>query len=399
MNATNIEWTDRVWNPTVGCRRVSKGCENCYAETMAARVANAAQARLRSGGSLTDIQSAYRRVVRWERGGMDAADWHDKALSQWNGRVEVIKSRLFEPLTVSKPTRWFVDSMSDLFHGDVPEQFQIDVFGVMFLAHWHTFQVLTKLAERMAAFVGAGDHGIVHQHELLAANGGVSQPYVFAALDRKRRDRVRMTWPLPNVWLGFSAEDQERFDERWRHFAKLAAAGWTTFCSAEPLLGPIKFGVQPMHEFPANGGEQTPMANGEEYDDWKYWAARDRGLKWVIVGGESGSGARIFNPAWARSIVRQCQAAGVPAFVKQLGQNCQTRNDDDFTGCEDGINDEPCLSWPEHLETEDRIEHSPNDFREEYQGAPVRIRFRDRKGGDPSEWPAELRVRKFPEVR
>jgi hypothetical protein len=137
---------------------------------------------------------------------------------------------------------------------------------------------------------------------------------------------------------------------------------------------------------------------GEEWDPYLTADALNRPrifgprLDWVIVGGESGPGARPFNVAWARNIVRQCQTAKVPVFVKQLGRDVRDRNDAGFLG------DEPS-HWPERIDILDRVEHDLDGTRDGYQGAPVRIHLDNKKGGDPQEWPADIRVRQFPEVR
>jgi hypothetical protein len=115
-------------------------------------------------------------------------------------------------------------------------------------------------------------------------------------------------------------------------------------------------------------------------------------IDWVIVGGESGRRARPFDVAWARGIVQQCRAAGIACFVKQLGANVRDRNDAGFEGNEDD-------AWDfGTVDPVDVIEHDPDGYRQEWQGAPVRIRLRNRKGGDLAEWPVDLRVREFPPV-
>jgi protein gp37 len=166
--------------------------------------------------------------------------------------------------------------------------------------------------------------------------------------------------PLTNVWLGITAVTQQQLEERAALLGKIPAK--LRFLSLEPLIQDVDVSR----------------------------AIKQYGIGWVIVGGESGPHARPFNTEWARSIVRQCRAAGVPCFVKQLGANCHTRNDDNFT-CED----EPDFpAWPHHLTAEDRIDDVNAANR--YQGAPVRIRFRERAGADPAEWRTDLTVRERP---
>jgi protein gp37 len=245
--------------------------------------------------------------------------------------------RLDQPLRWRKPRRVFVNSMSDLFHEAVPFEFIKRVWDVTAAAPRHTFQILTKRPERMLAFArwmaGGDDISIAE-------------------------------WPR-NVWLGVSVENQHFADERIPLLLQTPAA--VRFLSCEPLLEGLDL------------AKHRPGAN----------------QLWVIVGGESGAGARPCNVRWVRSIVRQCQQAGVPVFVKQLGGEIRDRNDSGFDGS--GLNDiDGRCSWPE-IDPDD-IEEDLDGFRDGYQGAEVRVHLRDRKGGDPSEWPADLRVRQFPGV-
>lgn len=237
--STEISWTDETWNPTVGCSRVSPGCDNCYAIRVAAR----------------GMQDAHRGLTRD---------------GDWTGEVRCLPDRLDTPLRWKKPRRVFVDSMSDLFHPDVPEKFIADVFDVM-ACHGpiarHTFQVLTKRPQRMRAIL---------------ARWAADEGYVGA----------------PNVWLGTSIENQRYADMRIPHL--LATPAVVRFLSVEPLLGPVDLYAA-----------LDPLGIGGR------WTLSD--LDWVIVGGESGSGARPMQPGWAEQIVAQCQEAGVAVFVKQLG--------------------------------------------------------------------------------
>ena len=182
-------------------------------------------------------------------------------------------------------------------------------------------------------------------------------------------------WPLPNVWLGVSVENQRFADERIPLLLETPAA--VRFISAEPLLGPIDVrwrsadGGGFVQYLPAPGPPDPPnVKNRRPY------------LNWVITGGESGPKARPCRVEWIADIVRQCQASHVPVFVKQLGSNVEDRNDAGFEG-------DPGDRWT----PETRYEELTS---EGWQGDPVRIRLRDRKGGDPQEWPEDLRVRDFP---
>ncbi|HCN05544.1 MAG TPA: hypothetical protein DIS79_07975 [Bacteroidetes bacterium] len=212
---SSIEWTDATWNPVTGCSKVSPGCQQCYAESMAKRLQRMQpEGRYRNGFRVT---------------------LHDDELDL--------------PLIWQKPKRIFVNSMSDLFHGSVSDEFIDRVFDVMRRAHWHTFQVLTKRPLRMLEYT-------------------------------QRRSVAK------NVWLGTSIEDEKRAQERIDIIRGVHAD--IRFISAEPLIGPIT----------------TDIAVG---------------LQWVIVGGESGPGARPIDPDWVRTIRDQCLSAGTPFFFKQWG--------------------------------------------------------------------------------
>jgi protein gp37 len=207
-----IEWTEATWNPVTGCTQVSPGCAHCYAKTFAERFQGVPGHPYEMGFELTLRPDRLRQPLEWKR-----------------------------------PRLIFVNSMSDLFHEDVPEEYVRQIFDVMADAHWHTFQVLTKRAERL---------------EELAD---------------------RLPWPS-NVWMGVSVENQ-RWTARIDHLRRVPAA--VRFLSCEPLLGPLDLDLE--------------------------------GIDWVIVGGESGHGARPMQLEWARAIRQRCESAGVPFFFKQWG--------------------------------------------------------------------------------
>lgn len=253
MTKTKIEWADRVWNPTVGCRRVSEGCRNCYAERMARRLA--AMGR-----------DEYRDIT-------DGA-------GHWNGSVKVLDDRLNEPLKWEKPGKVFVDSMSDLFHEDVPFDFFYRVMYVMSATPEQTYLVLTKRPKRMFQYMTAF-------YENVEKNGYLA-----------------MT-PLPNLWLGVSVEHQVAADERIPWLLDTPAK--KRFLSCEPLLGPIDLSDE---DIEGGGG---PFS----------WL--DLGIHWVIVGGESGPHARPMHVEGVRSLRDQCQAADVPFFFKQWGEYIPVR--------------------------------------------------------------------------
>jgi protein gp37 len=206
--ATTIEWTEMTWNPVTGCSKLSQGCKHCYAERLAQRF------------------------------------WKDRPFTE----VRVHEDRLDQPRRWRRGRTIFVNSMSDLFHEDVPAEFIARVFDVMRECPQHTFQVLTKRAERLAELA------------------------------------PKLAWPS-NVWMGVSVED-DRVMGRIDLLRNVPAA--VRFLSLEPLIGPLR-------------------------------RLQLGGIDWVIVGGESGPGARPMDPKWVEAILRQCRTAGVAFFFKQWG--------------------------------------------------------------------------------
>lgn len=351
-SVSSIEWTDRTWNPVRGCAVVSPGCVNCYAMKQAHRFSGMYKAAGLDGPY--QVPGPYYGLTKATKAG-----------PQWTGAVRTVPETVLEPCSWRTPQRVFVNSMSDLFHEAVPDDFVVEVFATMAVASRHTFQILTKRPERMLEFLTSRGR---------SADVAVAVFKRFSSLreaDRRSRSALEV-WPLPNVWLGVSAEDQRRADERIPLLLETPAA--VRFLSAEPLLGPLD--LMPF----LDAGRETGGPAG--------WQS-ETSLDWVIVGGESGSGARPVNVAWIRSVVRQCRASQVPVFVKQLGTRVIDRNDAGFDGTFED-------SWPVAIVEEDRIEHDLDGTRDGYQGAPVRIHLRDRKGGNPAEWPEDLRVRAFP---
>ncbi len=330
---TSIEWTDKTWNPVTGCTRVSEGCRHCYIE----------------------------RTPPFRMQGRKLGD-----------PVQLHPDRLDQPLRWTKPSLVFVNSLSDLFHEDVPTEFLEDVWARMCIADHHIYQILTKRPKRMHEWLTTQDWDrvgwIVAKTSPMAGH---------RALARKRAG-FKM---LEHVWLGVSVEDQPTADERIPILLQTPAA--VRFVSAEPLLGPVdlrRWLQVYEHDGPPCCSDKTGWHRlGENH----VLGPAQSMLDWVIAGGESGPGARPCDIAWIRSIVQQCKAAAVPCFTKQLGSYVADRNDAGFEG------DEP-TSWPMDTDTDD----PDNEWH--YQGAKIRIRLKDRKGGDPSEWPADLRVREWP---
>lgn len=316
---SSIEWTERTWNPIVGCSVVSPGCTNCYAMRMAARIE-------RMGGA-----PHYAGLTTKAKAG-----------PVFNGKVALApESVLLAPLRRRKPTIWFVNSMGDLFHESVPDAWIDRVFAVMALAPQHTFQVLTKRSARMRAYMlekwqgtpaqtldfgngdvlhvpAGGETGRMHQVETACEEFverlGLADPSKDALWTEDGKCKaMQWRWPLPNVWLGVSAEDQRRYDEREADLRATPAA--VRFFSIEPMLGSIDMRLPRVHHHPDNRASAALDALvGAALAQIGGWLP-----DWIIVGGESGPGARPMHPDWARSIRDQCAAAGVPFFFKQWG--------------------------------------------------------------------------------
>lgn len=261
---TSIEWATDVWNPIRGCSRVSEGCRNCYAETVANRFKGQGQ--------------PYEGLIA--RSG------------QWNGQITVADHLLDQPLRWRKPRRIFVNSMSDLFHANVPDEVIDRIFAVMAIADHHVFQVLTKRPARMVEYL----KGENLTRRIISAAHKIDSR-VGAWLNADDAVGIKVL-PLPNVWLGVSVEDQKTADERIPLLLQAPAA--VRWISAEPLLGSITLA----------------------WEDHSDGMAVDRfpALDWVVVGGESGPHARPMHLEWARSLRDQCVSFGVPFFFKQWGE-------------------------------------------------------------------------------
>lgn len=303
---THIEWTDATWNPVTGCSVVSPGCTNCYAMRLAG-------ARLQHHPSRAGLTQA------------------SKAGPVWTGEVRFNPQWLDQPLRWRRPRRIFVCAHGDLFHERVPDAWIDQVFAVMALAPQHQFQVLTKRAARMRAYLS--DPKTVRRTYEIVCDRVVLERRPFVLIAPGVRDlhappgpRIYLhQWPLPNVWAGVSAEDQTRADERIPELLATPAA--VRFVSLEPLIGPVdltralsRFDYCPeeTEEVPAhlqNGEEACQGCNGSGEGDCR--AVRTAGLDWVIVGGENGT--RPMHPDLVRPIRDACAVAGVPFFLKQWG--------------------------------------------------------------------------------
>jgi protein gp37 len=272
MADSTIQWTESVWNPTSGCDRVSPGCGiarfegdnvgGCYAMAMAKRLKAMGQPKYQTDGDPRTSGPGFGLTV------------HEDALTI--------------PLRWKKPRRIFVNSMSDLFHDDVPLAFIERAFAVMAASPRHTYQLLTKRHARMASILRRPTFRDTVAARL--ADLGVTD---------------RLVWPLPNLWLGVSVEDQKWADIRIPALLDTPAA--VRWISAEPLLDPIDLGPF-LWWFQPPGDVDPESIQGPRGD-----------LHWVVAGGESGPNSRPCNPNWLRSLRDQCGAAGVPFFAKQLG--------------------------------------------------------------------------------
>lgn len=283
MSKTSIEWTEHTWNPIVGCSIVSPGCTNCYAMKMAARIEA-------MGG-----QQRYDGTTRKVNGS-----------AVWTGKLaQAPDSTLLQPLKRHAPTTYFVNSMGDLFHEDCSDEWIDRVFAVMALSPQHTFQVLTKRAKRMRDYLTREriNEATWNAADILACELELSAYH--PSSDYLMRGMAAAPWPLSNVWLGISAERQQEADQRIPLLLQTPAV--VRFISAEPLLGPVDI------DCPDIDWMKFPEGNGIQGDKLK--------IDWVIVGGESGHGARPMNPQWARDLRDQCKNASIPYFFKQWGSH------------------------------------------------------------------------------
>lgn len=341
---SNIEWTDCTWNPVIGCRHVAEGCRHCYAETMSKRLAAMGQ-------------KDYASIL--------------EAKGKFNGSAITRPETLAEPLLWKKPRMVFVNSMSDLFHEDVPFEFVAAVFGVMAACPQHTFQLLTKRPERALEFfgfrwaTGARYEGCGYRSACTADGRrflGDAMPYDGA-----------LAWPLKNVWLGVSVATQADADKNIPILLKCPAA--VRFVSAEPLIEAVN--LRELNAVATAVRDGKPLVVRDQVDALGGvgggplamllgYGEKRASLDWIIVGGESGHSARPCDVAWIRSVVEQCKSAGVPCFVKQLGAKPFEQN---------------AYTTPSSFDV----------WRKGYE-------LKDRKGGDPSEWPEDLRVREWPKA-
>ena len=301
---TKIEWTDETWNPVIGCSKISGGCKNCYAEKIAKRQVAIAHARIHKGES-GQLDNPYLDTIN--------------KTGTWTGKTVCIDTALGKPLHWKKPRRIFVCSMGDLFHESVPFEFIDKVFQtIALMGHcWHygksdpiegteypghVFQVLTKRPGRMAEYYkSAKDRWDDWAGNFLP---GLTADFIY-----------ENGWPLPNLWIGVTAENQAQADKRTTILLQIPAA--VRFVSCEPLIGPISLVDMCKKDFgPKINGFQGYLSGSCLRKNPQGYNAK---IDWVIVGGESGPNARVMHPDWVRSIGIQCKAAGVPFFFKGWG--------------------------------------------------------------------------------
>jgi protein gp37 len=308
-----ISWTDTTWGPIRGCSKVSAGCAHCYAESMAARFCGEGM--------------PYHGLIR---------------NGHWSGDVRFVADKLDQPLRWKRPRRIFVNSMSDLFHESLANEQIAAVFGVMAACPQHTFQVLTKRAKRMAEWFAWLESHPYWSHPLQDAL--CEHPGPLPGLDADdegatlAREVGGRNWPLPNVHIGVSCENQQTADERIPLLLQCPAA--VRWVSAEPLLGQIEInGALGLW----NGKPSDGYCGGcRVHGDFNHSGICERRkLDWVVVGGESGPHARPMHPDWARSIRDQCKAAGTPFHFKQLGDVFQKST----TERRIRLNDIPVREW------------------------------------------------------
>lgn len=341
---TNIAWTDATFNPWIGCTKVGPGCDHCYASVSTpARslgvVWGAGQPRRRTS------ESNWRKPLQWS-----ARPFYECRECGWRGETKSNCPSCAAEVTTAR-RRVFCASLADVFDNEVPEEWRVQLWGLIENTPNLTWLLLTKRIGNAAKMLPSCRWGKTY-----SAN------------------------PYPNVWLGATIVNQEEAD---RDIPKLLATpAAKRFVSYEPALGPVDF-VSAVNQVCRHEG-------GYMEGDTGAWICRQceeqtemDGLDWIIVGGESaqpGYPARPFDIAWARDTVRQCREAGVAVFVKQMGSALRVRNDS-------------MEEWPDEDAFSDAI---PEEYQPAYQGERVCIRLKDRAGADPAEWPEYLRVREFP---
>lgn len=374
---TKIEWCDFTFNCWRGCTKVSPGCKNCYAETLSGRNPKTLGVWGPQGTRVVAAESAWREPLKWDREAkrdgvrrrVFCASLAD-VFEDWRGpMLHASGYKLHHGFALSDSPRW-IESSSDSTNTLVTmDDVRRRLFALIDATPNLDWLVLTKRPENIAKMMPE------------YVRTSPSENWFFDPEEQKRRGLThagphKSTMSVsgvgvvrPNLWLGTSVENQAAADERIPHLLRTPAA--VRFLSCEPLLGPVD-----LDRAVFNGQSQGLESEGIPGHLAVEVAAtfkRLDGLHWCIVGGESGHGARPFHVEWARSLVKQCKAAGVACFVKQLGSNYADENN--------GICGK-ATKWPHDV----------------LPSGPFK-RLADAKGGDIEEFPADLRVREFPEAR
>lgn len=266
---TKIQWSQETWNVVLGCSKLSAGCMQCYAVGHVHRLA---------GNPNPTIKAANEGLTRR----------HTNGQLDWSGVVRFIPERLTQPLRWKEPKLIFVNSLSDVFHEDLPVEVIAQIFGVIIAARRHTFQILTKRPERMADLLNSEKF---RRHAEKCAGD-----YTHLMPD----------WPLANCWIGTSVEDQAAAEKRIPHLLRAPAA--VRFLSCEPLLGEVNL---------------DPWLWEKRYGEPELGSPllfeATNAIDWVIIGGESGHRARPLQATWISNLISDCEEAEVKTFVKQTG--------------------------------------------------------------------------------
>lgn len=366
-SSTKIEWCDKTFNPWRGCQKVSEGCKNCYAETLSGRNPKTLGVWGPNGTRVVASESMWQEPLKWDKAAKAAGERHRvfcaslaDVFEDWTGLMSASDGGVLHVCNACGAWR----TMDEMCHGPTAHFLltMADVRNRLFRLIDNTpnldWLVLTKRPENIERMMPPFEVTINYRKRKGSSH---CEPNPFPHQTRIiELDTVRR-----NLWLGASIENQATADERIPHLLRVPAA--VRFLSVEPLLGPIGRML---------GDNLGPaFVGGEVY----------QGIDWVIVGGESGPGARPMKIEWVRDIVRQCKAAGVPVFVKQLGAmpTGDYYEDREHFECNG-------YDWP------DPIGHViPRDGQPPI-GSRVVLPVVDRKGGDMSEWPEDLMVREFP---
>lgn len=368
--ATKIEWADHTWSPWRGCQHATlpdgsqhPGCLHCYAETMAKRNPTIMGQWGPNGTRVRAAQQSWDQVRKWNSDANANQQWHSA-----NRSFDPERPRIFP--SVCDPFEDWTDRIMDHLGHYLHRCCQC---GNEWAADFIDDALTVKASSCRNCRASCVETWLTMadcRRDLF--NLIDETDYLTWILLTKRPENIRRFWPMvrpailpdvdpgewyrENVWLVYSASDQSSFDQGIESLVACNILAPVIGVCLGPLVGPVRM---------------------------RHHISR---LDWVIVEGESGPGSRPCRPEWIRSIVKQCKDARVPCFVKQLGANVVTRNDmveDEFNSSDTG--------WPDP-----QVEYDIHGLREDYQGADCRIRLRDNKGGDMSEWPDDLRVRQFP---